>query len=402
MNRVDTRTGVSRGIRRRFVTLFALGLGAGAVSCAVPAPPRAQAADPVPTITTVAGDGRGIGCSGDGGPATDASMNTPQAVAVAPNGNLYIADAGNNVIRMVPASSGTYFGQQMVAGDIYTVVGRARSSSTTCSAPGYAGDGGSAAEAQLDEPTGLAIAGDGSLFIADTNNYAIRMVPAESGTMFGRPMIAGDIYTVAGDGIRGYTGDGGPATAAQLGLSETIAIDADDSLYIADFTCNCIRKVTPDGTISTFASGLDAPLGVGFDAAGTLYVCAFGGNQILRIAPDGSITAYAGSGAAGYAGDGGAATAAELDRPHGLAVGTDGSVYLSDRGNSRIRVISPQGIISTYAGNGTAGFSGDGGPALDAEINYAEAVAISPHGDLYIADALNDRVREISAPAPGG
>lgn len=318
---------VGAALRRRLLLLAAvvLGLCAGAVVGDVVAPPQARAASLVPIIETVAGNGKGTGCSGDGGPATDAAMNTPQAVAVAANGNTYIADAGNNVIRMIATSSGTFFGQRMTAGDI---------------------------------------------------------------------------YTVAGDSVEGYSGDGGPATSAQLGLSETLAVRADGSLYIADFTCNCIRQVTANGTIQTFASGFDTPLGVGFDAPGNLYVAAVGANRIFKVAADGSSSPSAGTGVPGYAGDGGPATFAHLDTPHGLAVGVDGSVYFSDRTNSRIRVISPQGIISTYAGNGTAGFSGDGGPATDAEVDYVEAVAIGPHGDLYIADSLNNRIREVITPVP--
>lgn len=391
---------VSAALRRRLALLAAvvLGLCAGAVVGDVVAPPQARAASLVPTIETVAGNGKGTGCSGDGGPATDAAMNTPQAVAVAANGNTYIADAGNNVIRMIATSSGTFFGQPMTAGDIYTVVGHGNGPYSPCSPPGYQGDGGPAAGAQLNSPAGLAVGPHGSLYIVDLGNYSIRMVPARSGTFFGRHMVAGDIYTVAGDGVEGYSGDGGPATSAHLGLSETLAVRADGSLDIADFTCNCIRQVTPNGTIETSASGFATPLGVGFDAAGNLYVAAMGANRIFKVASDGSSSPYGGTGVPGYAGDGGPATFAQLDTPHGLAVGVDGSVYFSDRTNSRIRVISPLGIISTYAGNGTAGFSGDGGPAPDAELDYVEAVAIGPDGDLYIADSLNNRIREVIAP----
>ena len=370
------------------------------VGTAIVSAPQAEAAGGAPVIATVVGNGLGTGCSGDGGPATAAGINTPQAVAVAPNGNLYIADAGNNVIRMVPAGSGTFFGQSMIGGDIYTVVGHGSGPSSPCSPPGYGGDGGPASGAQLNEPAGLALGSDGSLFIVDLNNYRVRMVPAVSGTFYGQEMTGGHIYTIAGDGVEGDSGDGGLATAAHIGNSETLAVASDGSLDIADFTCNCIREVTPDGSIHTFASSIATPLGVGFDTAGNLYVAAVDGQQIIRLARDGSRSVYAGTGVAGYSGDGGQASAAQLHTPHGLAIGVDGSVYFSDRTNSRVRAISPQGVISTYAGNGTAGFAGDGGAATAAEINYVEAVAIGSHGDLYIADALNNRVREIVAPPP--
>jgi hypothetical protein len=387
-------------VRAMVNVAVAMGILSTGVGTGILSGPPAQAAGGASVIATVVGNGSGTGCSGDGGPATAAGINTPQAVAVAPNGNLFIADAGNNVIRMVPAGSGTFFGQSMIGGDIYTVVGHGSGPSSPCSPPGYGGDGGPASGAQLNEPAGLALGSDGSLFIVDLNNYRVRVVPAVSGTFYRQEMTAGHIYTIAGDGVEGDSGDGGPATAAHIGNSETLAVGSDGSLDIADFTCNCIRKVTPDGTIHTFVSGIATPLGVGFDTAGNLYVAAVDGQQIIRFTPSGSRSVYAGTGVAGYSGDGGQASAAQLHTPHGLAIGADGSVYFSDRTNSRVRVISRQAVISTYAGNGTAGFSGDGGAATAAEIDYVEAVAIGLHGDVYIADALNNRVREIVAPPP--
>src|SRR6266705_630513 len=191
-------------------------------------------------IYTVAGDGR-QGFSGDGGPATRAELNLLESVAgvaVDAAGNLLIADFGNNRVRVVAARTGTFYGQPMTAGDIYTVAGDGTKA--------FSGDGGPATSAELSLPEGVAVDAAGNLLIAAVGNHRIRMVAARTGTFYGQPMTAGDIYTVAGDGRQGFSGDGGPATRAELNLLESVAgvaVDAAGNLLIADFGNNRVRVV---------------------------------------------------------------------------------------------------------------------------------------------------------------
>jgi hypothetical protein len=398
---------------------FPLPLTAAAVICALTfgaAGASAATGPTVPMLSTVIGNGSGSSYTGDGGPGTDAGVNDLQGVAVAPDssiapgGSVYIADAANNAVRMLAAADGTFYGQQMTAGDIYTVVG---SSTYTPLGPGglrcnpggntgFSGDGGPAQDAALDNPLGVSVDANGNLYIVDSCNYRIRMVPAANGTFFGQSMTAGDIYTVAGDGTDADSGDGGPATHAAFGESETVAVSPSGDLYIGDFEFNCVRKVTAaDDTISTFGPVIPDALGLGFDQAGNLYVASPDSNRVFRVAPDGAGTVIAGgNGTPGYSGDGGPASSALLNAPHGLAVASDGTVYFSDRGNDRIRAISPTGTISTYAGDGAAGFAGDGGPASAGQVNFVESLATSPTGAVYFTDTENNRVREISPPSP--
>jgi streptogramin lyase len=292
-------------------------------------------------ITTVAGNGT-LGYSGDGGPATQAELNIPHGVALGPDGTLYIAD--NVVVRRVAPD-----------GIITTVAGNGTS--------GYSGDGGPATQAELNSPIGVAVGPDGSLYIADWGNNRIRRVGPD-----------GVITTVAGGGIGG---DGGPATQAALFEPSAVAVGPDGSLYIPDR--NRIRRVGPDGIITTVAGGasqgysgdggpatlaeLSFPSGVAIGPDGSLYI-ADGNNRIRRVGPDGVITTVAGNGTIGFSGDGGPATQAELGTPFGVAVGPDGLLYIADFRNHRIRRVGADGIITTVAGDGTGGFSGDGGPAI--------------------------------------
>ena len=186
-------------------------------------------------IYTVAGDGL-EGYGGDGGPATAAALSTPSGVAVDGAGNLVIADSGNSRVRVVAARTGTFYGQAMTAGDIYTVAG-------TGPGGGYAGDGGPATAAELNFPTGIAVDAAGNLVIADEFNNRVRVVAARTGTFYGQAMTAGDIYTVAGDGTQGYSGDGGAATAAELNRSQAVALDGAGNLLIADTANNRVRVV---------------------------------------------------------------------------------------------------------------------------------------------------------------
>jgi len=280
---------------------------------------------------------------------------------------------------------------------------------TTDGPAGFSGDGGPATQAELDDPLGIAVDSNGDLYIYDTGNYRIRMVPAADGTYYGQAMSANDIYTIAGDGTAGDSGDGGPATNAEVDTGETLTVGSDGSVYFSDLVSGCVRKISPDEVISSFACGFSGPLGVGIGSGGSLYVSTMGDNQVFKITPAGAVSRFAGTGAAGYSGDGGRATAAQLDVPHGVAVAPNGDVLISDRDNCVVRAVSPDDTISTYAGDYYAnavgvprgcaygGYSGDGGPATvaAAQLSYPEALAESPSGDLYIVDTGDDAVREV-------
>jgi uncharacterized protein (TIGR03437 family) len=331
------------------------------------------------TVSTVAGNGA-YGYSGDGGPATSAELDVPSGVAVDSAGNLYIADAQNHRIRKV------------ASGKIWTVAGNGL--------PGYSGDGGPAARAQLAGPSGVAVDSAGNLYIADKGNSRIRKVTP-----------GGTISTVAGNGVPGYSGDGGPAASAQLNSPSGIAVDAFGVLYIADSLNNRIRKVALDGTISTvagtwtngysgdggqaFYAQLAYPNGVALDSTGNLYIADSLNNRIRKVASNGIISTLAGGGS-GDVGDGGPATGVQLNYPTGVAVDSAGSVYVADFLNNLIRKVAPNGTISTVAGNGAYGYSGDGGAATSALLNYPAGVAPDMAGKVYLADTYNNSIRVLT------
>jgi sugar lactone lactonase YvrE len=223
---------------------------------------------------------------------------------------------------------------------------------------------------------------------------------------------AGIITTVAGDGASGFAGDGSAATSASLGYPSGVVVDSLGNLYIADSYNARIRKVNPSGIISTFAgtgtsgySGdggqavnakLNSPRGLALDLAGNLYVVDSGNSTVRKISPAGIITTVAGNGTAGFLGDGGAANAAELNQPYGVAVDASGNVYIADYYNYRIRKVTPAGIITTIAGTGTYGFTGDGGPATSATMTYPISITVDTAGNVYFGDYYNYRVRKIS------
>ncbi len=226
------------------------------------------------------------------------------------------------------------------------------------------------------------------------------------------PLVAGSINTVAGNGSPGYGGDGGPATAALLNSPYAVRVDSSGNYYIADSQNNCIREVSTSGTITTIAgtgsagfSGdggaatsaqLNFPTGVALDSLGNLYI-ADAYNQRVRKVSGGIITTVAGIGPpAGYGGDGGLATAAQFSFPWGVACDSSGNFYIADAGNNRIREVSG-GIINFVAGNGSSVFSGDGGLATLAGINYPTGVAFDSSGNMYIAENLGNRIRMVSA-----
>jgi len=337
-------------------------------------------------ITTFAGSGP-IGedegdFSGDGGPAVQARLG-PSGMAMDAQGNVYIADTDNGRIRRVGPD-----------GIITTLAGTG--------AYGFSGDGGSAIQASLDTPLGVAVDAKGNLYIADRNNYRIRRVGTE-----------GIITTFAGTGTQGFSGDRGPATQANLNNSLGVAVDAKGNVYIADTDNGRIRRVGPDGIITTLAgtgtygfSGdggtavqaqLYRPNGITVDAKGNLYIADEGNHRIRRVGPDGIITTFAGTGREGFSGDGGPATQAQLFVPSGVAVDTKENVYIADSNNHRIRRVGPDGIITTFAGGGTLppGSIGDGGPAIQARLSYPAGVAVDAKGNLYIADRGNYRIRRV-------
>jgi YD repeat-containing protein len=335
-------------------------------------------------IKTVAGDGT-WGYSGDGGPAEQAKLWSPAGVAVDASGNLYIADTNNYCIRKMDTS-----------GIITTVAGdRTR---------GYSGDGGPAEQAKLDQPAGVAVDASGNLYIADTDNRCIRKVNT-----------SGIITTVAGDGTYGYSGDGGPAAQAKLKRPFSVAVDASGNLYIADTYNYCIRKVDTGGIITTVAgdgtygySGdggpaaqakLKRPLSVAVDASGNLYIADIYNNRVWKVDTSGIITTVAGDGTWGYSGDGGPAAQAKFWGPRGVAVDASGNLYIADRYNHCIRKVDTSGIITTVAGDGTSGCSGDGGPAAQAKFWSPRGVAVDASGNLYIADSGNTQIRKVGPPS---
>jgi sugar lactone lactonase YvrE len=332
-------------------------------------------------ITTVAGNGVAT-YAGDGGPATNASLHLPSGVAFDAVGNLYIADYyGNNRIRKVDTN-----------GIITTVAGNGT--------PSYAGDGGPATNASLNGPCGVALDALGSIYIADTYNQRIRKVE-----------VNGIITTLAGTGTAGFSGDGGAATNANFYQPDGVALDTSGNLYIADSRNQRIREVGTNGIITTVAgdgndtyagdgsaatnASLDYPYGVAVDALGNLYIADFDNQRIREVDTNGIITTVAGNGTATYAGDGGPATNASLHGPCGVALDALGNLYIADTYNQRIRKVAANGIITTLAGTGTAGFSGDGGAATNAGLFQPKGLALDTLGNLYIADETNNRVRKV-------
>lgn len=263
---------------------------------------------------------------------------------------------------------------------------------------GFSGDGGPATSAELDWPEGVAVDSAGNIFIADTNNARIRKVTP-----------AGVITTVAGNGTAGSSGDGGPAGSAELFAPDGVTVDGAGNLFIADSPSR-VRKITPAGVISTVAgngtpgfggdggpatsSEIYGPMGLAVDGAGNLFIADINNDRIRKVTAAGTISTVAGNGSVGFSGDGGPATSAELNAPFGVAVDTAGNLYIADTGNYRIRKVTPAGTISTIAGTGVPGFSGDGGRALSAKLYLVFGLAVDAAGNVLIAD--NGRIRKVT------
>ena len=442
------------------------------------------------TITTVAGSGD-RGFSGDGGPATAAALESPWDVAVDSMGNLYIADRFNGRIRKVDeqgiistfagtgdfgfagdggpavaAEIGSPSGVAVgIADEVYIADGRrvrvvdtegnintfaGGGNSTDDGAPtdyrlttpsavavdsmgavyisnqngqeilrstadfiekiagsgtrGFAGDGGPALEALLNAPQGVAVSeagGETTVYVADTDNHRVRAVTD------------GTIRTVAGTAH--LAGDGGPATEALLHSPADVALDASGNLYIVEQSNQAVRKVGTDGTITTVAgtgvrgsptpdapateSNLAGPRGVLVTRGGDLLISSTNARRVIRVDEGGVVRTYAGTGFFGFEGDGGPASEAELNFPVGLAEDSEGSIYIADNNDQRIRKVGSDSIINTVAGNGERDFAGDGGAATDAALSFPTQVAVDQEGNLYFTDGGNNRVRQVT---PGG
>jgi hypothetical protein len=339
-------------------------------------------------ITTVAGTGS-VGSTGDGGAATSARLNGPTSLAFDSSGNLFIADRGNHRIRRVAAGTGV----------ITTVAGAGGSGST--------GDGGAATTALLNGPMGVATDTSGNIFIADYGNNKVRKVTVATGI----------ITTVAGTGFYGLSGDGGAATAAAMREPSSVAVASDGTFYIADYSNYRVRRVDgTTGVITTIAgvltngfngenglatnAKLDSPRSLYLDGRGNLLIADDFNNRIRQIAlGTGIITTVAGNGTAGVGGDGGQAQAALLSQPSGVAADARGNIYIGDTNNHRVRKVTtpttPTRVMSTLAGTGVQGFSGTGGAATSAQLAFPTGVAVDSNGHVFIADSVNGRVRRV-------
>ena len=364
------------------------GAAQGAAKVSGSTKPSAAADSGGGVIRTVAGSNQ-RGYSGDGGSATSAAFDQPRATTAGPDGTVYIADTFNHRIRRVDPG-----------GAVTTLAGTGQAA--------FSGDGGPASGATLHWPHGVAVDPAGAaLYIADAANHRIRRVDLASGV----------ITTVAGGATAGWAGDGGPATAAQLQDPKAVWAAPSGDLYIADSGNERIRRVDPSGTISTIAgtgvqgySGdggpaiaaqFDGPRSLTGDGAGNLYIADDNNNRVRRIDPSGIVTTLAGTGTPAFSGDGGPARAAELNHPRGVAVDGRGDVFIADSMNHRIRMVDPGGVISTVAGCGRQGFGGDGGPATVARLFEPRGVAVNAAGHLFVADTYNDRIRRVEDPRPG-
>ena len=336
---------------------------------------RIRKVDTNGVISTIAGSGSAFPL-GDNGQATNAGFNSPVGICLDGSGNLFIADQFGNRIRKVATS-----------GIISTVVG-------SSGVAGYSSDGGTATFAQLSSPSGVVVDSLNNLYIADYGNNRIRKVANNV------------ITTVVGTGTAGYSGDGGAATSATIRSPAGVALDAFRNLYVADSGNSCIRKITNniittlagngtngfsgDGGLATNAI-LSKPPGVSVDSLGGLLIADFGNNRIRKMASNGSISTVVGR----FLNDGDWATNATLNRPNGTALDSLGNLYIADYYNNRVRKVGTNGIITTVAGTGLSAYSGDGGFATNAGLYFPSSVALDAVGNLFIADSRNFRVRKV-------
>jgi DNA-binding CsgD family transcriptional regulator/sugar lactone lactonase YvrE len=387
------RSPVNQRVARRWIwvaggSMALIALGIVTVTLLVPA---LTVAAPGPRIETFAGTGF-ISVSPEGKPARSTDLIAPDGIAVGNTGEVYFADG--NRIRVVGSD-----------GHVNTVAGTG--------APGFFGDQGPALTARLSigaggsaEVIGLAIDRKGDIFFSDTSNDRVREITPD-----------GIIRTIAGGGRAGSSfqgpppsdvGDGRPGTKAILSQPRGLALDDSGNLYIADTLDNRVRRLDPNGIITTVAGNgamgwsgdglpanmaeLSAPEGLAVDAAGNLFV-ADTANERIRKITDGVISTVAGTGSSGFSGDGGPGPKAKLNVPMGVAVDNRGNLYIADAANFVVRKLDLSGTITSVAGNGQAGFDGDSGLATSAMLNVPVAIAITGSGDLYISDSGNNRIR---------
>jgi trimeric autotransporter adhesin len=341
---------------------------------------------PAQIITTVAGDSL-PGYSGDGGAATATELNAPCGVAVDAKGNIYIADQSNYRVRKIDTN-----------GVISTFAGNGIQR--------YSGNGGPATAAELAYPVSVTVDFMGNVFIADEYNDVIWKVDTN-----------GIIWVFAGRGYAGYLGNGSLATGAELDNPCGVVVDDSGNVYIADSYNHEIRKVDTSGIISDFAGNgyyhsytlggysgdggpatdaeLSGPTDVVMDDSGNFFIADYYNQRIRMVNTNGIITTVAGDSVRGYSGDGGAATSAELYKPYGVATSL-GNLYIVDQGSERIRMVNSSGIISTIIGNGIEDYFGDGGPATAAELHYPTQMAIDASNNIYFADQYNNVIRKIT------
>jgi len=335
------------------------------------------------SISTEIGTGGVAGYSGDGGPASLCMLYQPTSICIDNAGNIFIADVGNNVVRKVASS-----------GIITTFAGTG--------SEGYSGDGGQATNAQLRNPTGVTTDDNSNIFIADYINNVVRKVSP-----------SGIITTIAGTGVSGYSGDGGPATMAKLSLPYAIIVDNSGNIIFSDVGNYVVRKIDTSGIISTIAgngtfgdSGEGGPATAaqlkypGFMAihpkTGELYIPVHSNKKIMKVSHDGIITTVAGNGINAYSGDGGPATAASMKAPNAVFFDTSGNLFIGDNYAYTIRKVNTSGIISTIAGTGAIGYNGDGHPATATQLNRPNSGFFDKWGNLYFADGGNNCIRRIN------
>lgn len=342
-------------------------------------------------ITTLAGKGT-PGYYGDGSSALTCNLHWPQGLATDDTGNMYIADALNNVVRKVS-----------INGKITTIAGTGWEFGTGLG--GFSGDGGPATAARLWGPSGVAIDKHGFIYIADHNNNRIRKIDTGA---------AHNITTFAGNGFAGFSGDGNAAILAQFSHPNRVVVDTFGTVFIADTGNHVIRKVDTFGVITTvagtgavagysgdgglaIAATMNHPVDVAVDFSGNLYIVDMYNYVIRKVDfASGNISTICGIGTPGFSGDGRAATTAQLYDPSAICVDNIGAIYISDLGNQRVRKIDIGGKIRTIAGKGTSGLSGDGGAATAAQLWFPNGIAVNAFGNVCIADQGNNRVRLMS------